>query len=62
MWNYKYSSYPVNTYIAKYHLATGYKCCNLQEFEQHILEDSRSSSLDKGNIKLTYQSVSVNFN
>ena len=35
--------------------------CLLQEFEQHILEDSRSSSLDKGNIKLTYQSVSANW-
>ena len=29
-----------------------------QEFEEHILDDSRSSSLDKGNIKLTYESVS----
>ena len=29
-----------------------------QEFEEHILEDSRSSSLDKGNIKLAYESVS----
>ena len=30
-----------------------------QEFEHHILDDSRSSSLDKGNIKLAYESVSI---